>query len=158
MHDHWPDAKTFTDTAMKIGFFCGYDAAGNLYLDGKRATALFNSPNCPTAPKPWSILTANQTIKMPGQVQWDGKHVAIGDTSLSPSVVYQFSVSGKKATKTGATTLAGTRSVRQFWIDGDRIVGPDYGVDVGIWAYPAGGAATKKIAILGYGATVTAAP
>lgn len=157
-HNHWRDAKTFTDTAMKNGYFCGYDAKGNLYLDGKKSDGTFQLAELPYGAKALVDLTIDQAIKMPGQVQWDGKHVAVGDTSLSPSVVYQFSVSGKKATKTGATTLGGTRSVRQFWIDGDRIVGPDYGVDVGIWAYPGGGTPTKKIAILGYGAAVTAAP
>ncbi len=158
VHHHWRDARLFTDKTMRTGYFCGYDAEGNLYLDGKSSTGGFRLAELPHGGKALVDLTEDQTIKMPGQVQWDGKYVAIGDTSLSPSVVYQFSVSGHEAKKTGATTLAGTRSVRQFWIDGDRIVGPDYGVDVGIWAYPAGGNAMQKISIPGYGASVGAAP
>ena len=156
-HNHWRDAKIFTDRTMQTGYFCGYDAKGDLYLDGKSSDGSFRLAELPAGGKALVDLAVSQTIKMPGQVQWDGKYVAIGDTSLSPSVVYQFAVSGKKASKTGSTTLGGTKSVRQFWIDGDRIVGPDYGAFVGVWAYPDGGTATKKISVPGYGAAVSAA-
>ncbi len=89
-------------------------------------------------------ITLNQSIGSPGGVQWDGKHVAVGDQSTN--VVYQFDVSGKKGTKTGSTPLTGAAEVVQFWIAGSKLIGPDAGAgDAGIWKYPAGGAALKTI-------------
>jgi hypothetical protein len=72
--------------------------------------------------------------------------------------VYQLSVSGSTANPVGATTLNGTTSVRQFWIDGARLIGPDYDAPVGLWKYPAGGSAIKTLSNThGYGAAVSAA-
>ncbi|MBV9333286.1 MAG: hypothetical protein JO146_04710, partial [Candidatus Eremiobacteraeota bacterium] len=52
--------------------------------------------------------------------------------------------------------LAGTKSVRQFWIEGSQIVGPDFDAAVGIWKYPAGGNPVQTITgVRGYGAAVS---
>jgi hypothetical protein len=89
-------------------------------------------------------------------VQWDGAYLAIGDTGVTPSVIDRFSIKKGKATKIGSTRLDGTTSVRQFWIDGSRVIGPDFDAPVGFWKYPAGGSATKSITTVhGYGAAVS---
>jgi hypothetical protein len=154
---HWRDAKVFTDSKMATGEFCGYDAQGNLFLDGLGSDGSFRLAELPYLGKALIDISVSQTIKVPGQVQWDGKYVAIGDAGVVPSVVYQFSVKSKKATKAGSTSLTGSKSVRQFWIDGSTLIGPDYDADVGVWAYPAGGSPTKKYSVPGYGATISLA-
>jgi hypothetical protein len=89
-------------------------------------------------------------------VQWDGSNLAVGDSAATPSVIYQLSVSGSTATSVGTTTLDGTKSVRQFWIQGSQVVGPDFGAAVGIWKYPDGGKAITTITgVRGYGAAVS---
>ncbi len=103
-------------------------------------------------------LSVNQSIVGPGQVQWDGSTLAIGDTGVTPSVIYEFSVSGSTATRVGSTTLDQTKSVRQFWIDGSRVIGPDFDAAVGVWNYPGGGSAVKQIgAVRGYGSAISPA-
>lgn len=156
-HNRWRDAKLFTDKTMATGYFCAYDAQGNLFVDGRSSSGEFQLAELPKGGKALIDLAVSQKIAIPGQVQWDGTHLAIGDAGATPSVVYQFSIDAKKAAKTGTTTLGGSTSVTQFWIDGGQIIGPDNGADVGIWAYPAGGSPTKKISVAGYGAAVSAA-
>lgn len=155
--NRWRDAKVFTDKTMATGYFCGYDAQGNLFVDGRSSSGDFHLAELPHLGKALVDIAVSQTIKLPGQVQWDGTHLAVGDTGVTPSLVYQFSIVKSKASKTGTTTLSGSTSVRQFWIAGDKIIGPDNGADVKIWAYPAGGSPTKTISVAGYGAAVSAA-
>ena len=92
-------------------------------------------------------------------MQWDGTYVAVGDAAASPSVLYQFSISGGAGTEAGSTTLGNTTTVRQFWIQGGTIVAPDLGGhDVGLFNYPAGGSPGNTIAgVSAYGATVSLA-
>jgi hypothetical protein len=98
----------------------------------------------------------SQTIESPGQVQWDGKHIAIGDAGISPAKIYRFAIRGSTAKEVGATTLDGTHSVRQSWIAGSTVVGPDFAKNVGFWNYPGGGSATKLLKrVHGYGAALS---
>lgn len=154
--NRWRDQRDYTDKAMRVGYFCGYDARGNLFVDGLSAKndGSFRLAELPHRATALVDLAVKQPIAMPGQVQWDGSYVAVGDSGVKPSVVYQFSVNGSSATMVGTTTLDGTMSVRQFWIDGASIVGPDFGKNVGVWNYPQGGTRTKTIAVPGFGAAV----
>jgi len=156
-HNHWRDQHDFTDTAMRVGYFCGYDARGNLFVDGlsTKRNGSFRLAELPHRATALVDVAVKQQIAMPGQVQWDGRHIAIGDSGVKPSVVYQFSIGGSGAKMVGATTLDGTTSVRQFWIDGTSIIGPDFGKNVGVWNYPQGGARTKTIDVTGFGAAVS---
>jgi hypothetical protein len=157
-HNVWRDAKRYSDSAILIADFCGYDAAGNLFVDGvsKKNGGSFRLAELPYRGNALVNITVSQSVKAPGQVQWDGNDVAVGDTGVSPSVVYQLAVSGSSATEIGSTTLGGTTSVRQFWIQAKDLIGPDYDVQVGFWSYPSGGSPTKTLTGLhGYGAAVS---
>lgn len=152
----WRDPIEFGDSAMHDVAFCGYDAKGNLFVDGLDKSNKFRLDELVRAAKSLTNVTVSQAIESPGQVQWDGKHVAIGDAGISPAKIYQFAIRGGTATKVGATTLDGTRSVRQSWIAGSTIIGPDFGKNVGFWNYPAGGSATKLLnRVHGYGAALS---
>jgi hypothetical protein len=144
---------------MSVAHFCGYDAAGNLFIDGasKAKGGTFRLAELPRRAKALVNLTISQSISVAGQVQWDGKHIVVGDAGVSPSLVYRFSVSGRSATEVGATTLGDSTSVRQFWIQSKNLIGPDFASHVGFWRYPAGGSPTKTIGdVHGYGAAVSA--
>lgn len=158
-HDRWRSARLYGDSSMKRGYFCGYDERGDLFVDGfaGRRTESFRLSELAHGGSTLLDLTVSQRIHDPGQVQWDGNHVAVGDAGRMPAVVYRFSISASKATEVGKTTLGGTTSVRQFWIDGDQIIGPNYETDVGFWKYPAGGLPVRSISIPGYGAAVSKA-
>lgn len=156
----WLDPKEYADSSLRSVAFCGYDAHGNLYVDGldKTKGGTFRLDELPRHATALVNVKVRQKIVGPGQVQWDGSALAIGDTGVTPSVIYQFSVSGSSASRTGSTTLDASMSVRQFWIDGARVIGPDFDSAVGVWAYPAGGSPVNQIKSLhGYGAAISPA-
>ncbi|MGB6518831.1 MAG: hypothetical protein WBE79_10055 [Candidatus Cybelea sp.] len=135
----------FTDPNIARTFFCGYDDAGNLFVNGAGFASPFAFAELPSGNPSFRDIKLDQPIQSPGGVQWDGKHVAVMDT-LS-SVIYQFSIKGNKGTEVGSTPLVGGANVLQFWIEGSRVVGPQAsGADVGIWSYPSGGAVKATIA------------
>lgn len=159
-HGKWLDPKEYADASIRSVAFCGYDAQGDLFVDGldKAKGGTFRLAELPHHGTALMNLSLKQSIVGAGQVQWDGSAVAVGDTGVTPSVIYRFAVSGKSAKRVGSTTLDGTKSVRQFWIDGMRVIGPDYDADVGVWNYPSGGSAVKLIrSVAGYGATISLA-
>ena len=152
----WRDPKTYADAAMKKVAFCGFDAKGNLFIDGIGKDDSFHLAELPRNGTALVDIAVDASIARPGQVQWDGNYLAVGDSGVTPSVIYQFSVSGSTATTVGTTTLGGTKSVRQFWIDGSQVIGPDFDAAVGIWKYPDGGKPLTTItSVRGYGAAVS---
>jgi hypothetical protein len=152
----WRDPKTYADAAMKKVAFCGFDAMGNLFIDGTGKNGAFHLAELPRNGTALVDIAVDASIAGPGQVQWDGNYLAVGDTRAKPSVIYQLSVTGSTAQTVGTTTLDGTKSVRQFWIDGSQVVGPDFDAAVGIWKYPDGGKPLTTItSVRGYGAAVS---
>ena len=125
--------------------YCGYDANGNLFLVGYTKNLQILFAELPAGSTQFTGITLNQAINEPGNLEWDGKYMAIGDSSTN--VIYQFSMNGSTGTEVGSTTLGGVNYyLTQFWIVGSKVVGAA-AVDkkVGIWKYPAGGAAVKLI-------------
>lgn len=155
-HGDWRDPKTYADATITSVAFCGFDATGNLFVDGAGKDGAFHLAELPRGGTALVEIAVSAPIVGPGQVQWDGTNLAVGDSKATPAVIYQLSVSGSTASTVGSTTLAGTKSVRQFWIDGSRVIGPDFDAAVGIWKYPAGGNPVKTItSVRGYGAAVS---
>ena len=138
--------------------FCGYDGAGNLYLDAVTFASTIAFAELPKGTTSFRNIKLDQPIQDPAGVQWDGKHIAVGDATTS--VIYQFTIKGKKGTEVGSTPLIGGATVGQFWIQGSQVVGPELnGADAGIWNYPRGGPVKKTITgfNLPTGATISAA-
>ena len=137
--------KNYTDPQMIADYFCGYDASGNLFVDGTRpATFAFVFAELPKGGKSLQNVTLNQTIGGPGGVQWDGKYVAIADQEAP--VIYQFTVTGSTGTEAGQTQTQGSSDVVQFFIEGKTVVGPNAtSGQVMYWPYPAGGVQKKII-------------
>jgi hypothetical protein len=162
----WGFARSYKLQSMSSSAFCGYDNHGDLFVDGKNSSDAFVLAELSKDRKTFATISVSQTIEAPGQVQWDGKHMAIGDTGVSPLVIYQFDVSGSIATKVGSTTLGGSTMVEQFWIQRGNVIAPDpkrsCGSQTGcvaIYRYPAGGSAVKTIELgNAFGATVSLAP
>lgn len=138
-------AKLYADPDIFNPRYCGYDANGNLYVDGYSKTLAILFAELPAHSSQFNAVTLNQVIDEPGNLQWDGRYLAIGDSSTN--VIYQFSMNGSSGTEAGATTLQGVAyGLTQFWVTGSTVVGAA-AVDhaVGIWKYPEGGAAIKTI-------------
>jgi len=137
--------KKYTDPQIIADYFCGYDASGNLFVDGTApATFGFAFAELPKGGKSLQNITLNETIGGPGGVQWDGKYVAIADQEAP--VIYQFTVTGSTGTEVGQTQTQGSSDVVQFFIHGNTVVGPNAtSGQVMYWPYPAGGAQKKII-------------
>lgn len=155
----WGSPVRYEYSGMATGAYCGYDAAGDLFVDGVDAQGAFTMAELRPGVKRLAGLKIDQTLKAPGQIQWDGSALAIEDAGVTPSVVYQFSVGTGALTKTGSTTLLHSKSIRQFWIGGSTLIGPDPLRDqIGFWNYPNGGSpATTISAVHAYGAVVSPA-
>lgn len=139
-------AQYFVGDAENV-YFCGYDNAGNLFVDA------YEGPSGPTVlgelvkgASSIELLTVDRPIYFPGGVQWDGKHIAVGDQEAGnkfASSVHQLTVKGSNATVVGTTRLQGVNDGVQFWIQGKTIVVPNYALgapnDARVFSYPAGG-------------------
>lgn len=123
-----------------------YDGKGDLFVDG---SVYGSSPNFAlielnAGRSQFRSLNLSQRVEAPGGVQWDGRHVALGD--ILANVIYQFTVHGKKAKAVGSTTLRGGEEVPEFWIEGSNVIGPNNsGTTAMIWRYPAGGDPVRTI-------------
>ncbi|HZY97481.1 MAG TPA: hypothetical protein VFE35_10285 [Candidatus Cybelea sp.] len=132
--------EVYVDKAIAHFYYCGYDAKGNLYVDGTNHAGRFIFARLILESKQWRTITLSQRIQIPGGVQWDGEYMAVGDAGLSPSVIYRFQIRGDSGTKVGSAVLLKSIAVQQFFIDGDVVIGPDKGAgNVGLWRYPQGG-------------------
>lgn len=150
-------------------FFCGYDPEGNLYVDGTNgATSQAELAELPQGSTSFTNITLDKNVgAYPLGVQWDGKYVALQGSTRA---LYRIRVHGSTGSVVQTTLFKGDRSdlVAEFWIAGRTILIP-YGNGrrvvrkVGVWAYPAGGEATKSIdaprrAAELFGTTVSVAP
>ncbi len=155
--------KTYTDSNIVNYRFCGYDTKGNLFVDGANGSSAFVLAELPKGGSTFTNIPIEQTIEWPGGVQWDGKHVAVGDSDTV--TVYQINpASGKVA---GSTKLDGANYVNEFWIDGSvatrkdarkaRVIAPSQDAgSLALYKYPAGGTALWSISVQEpFGATVS---
>ena len=137
--------RHYADPSIYQMLLCGYDAAGNLFVDGLTQSYGGVVAELRHGGAKLRDVALDRSIYNPGGVQWDGKHVAIGDQSSN--TIYQFRIKNGKAKTASSTKLGGASLVFQFWIDGNKVIGPDAGAaDVGIWKYPQGGSPVKTIA------------
>jgi hypothetical protein len=157
----YKDAKgtptTYTCSALDKYYFVGYDGSGDVYVDGEATLSDGGFALCglKSGGTSLSTISLNQSIEFPGQVQWDGKYVAVGDQD--EAAIYQFTISGTSGTKEGETSLEDSDDCVQVWIAGSTVICPDAGdADAKLYAYPAGGSPTLTISGLSepIGATV----
>ena len=136
---------TYIDPGLYLVFSLGYDNQGNLFIDGEsQVGGSFVFAELPKGSSTFTNITLNKTIGTPGTVQWDGKHVTVGDAKAG--VICQVKVSGSSATVVGTTTLTDSDGVFQSFIDGKRVVNPNvYSANAMFWSYPAGGSPVKTL-------------
>jgi hypothetical protein len=131
--------------AIYAYYFVGYDNQGNLFFDGTDSkpgtNGKFKYAELPLgSSKAKPITLSGGSVSFPGNVQWDGREMTVGDQSNA--VIYQ--TSGGRIT--GSTPLTGSSDVVQFFIEGKTVVGPDAGnASVEFFHYPAGGSAYETL-------------
>jgi hypothetical protein len=129
-------------TPLSLADYVGYDGSGNLFAIGAKGFnyALAELPKGET--KFWD-MTMDQKIAFPGNIQWDGKYLAVDDLPLHGhhTVIYQFSCSRTTCKEEGRTPLMmGGGDCTDGWIDQAIFVCNDL-----VWHYPAGGRPFKAL-------------
>lgn len=132
--------------------FVGYDNKGNLFVDGTEYSGGFDFAELAKHKrtfKPVTLSGMKVRLGVPGNIRFDGKHVAVGDQyyqQQQTSAIYQTTGAGGKIV--GVTPLLGSVDVSGFTITKGVVIGPDSGSglpSVGLWRYPAGGPPTKTL-------------
>ena len=137
----------YTDPSFAKYFYCAYDESGNLYVDGQAPSSYaFQLAELPKGKSSFTDVTLNQGIGFPGNVQWVGGNLVVGDKDVS--AVYEFIIAGSSGKLVGTTELKGTKYVDFSWVHGSRIVIANGGgtkQSAMIFDFPAGGKAIKII-------------
>ncbi len=134
---------TEMSTPLSSEYFDGYDNDGNLFFDGFNASDSFELVELPKGSSMFQPITTSNTVKFPGSVQWDGTYLTVVDQRAD--AMYQYTVSGTKATLKGTVSLSGANDCAQTWIGTGVVFCADAGYgDGSVFKYPAGG---KPIAV-----------
>jgi hypothetical protein len=139
--------KYYTDPNIYYMYFCGYDDQGNLFVDGRDTSGNFRFAELPKDGNAFTDITIGATIYFPGNVRWDGRHVAVGDQQYQnrvASAIYRVvRGSGQVA---GTMSFDGAQDVVGFWVEAWFVIGPDANLNVvGLYQYPKGGAPSDKV-------------
>lgn len=145
------DAKGIPKTyhgSLISAYYCAYDSNGNLFVDGYKSyssNAIYQLVELPHHKSSLENITLNQRLITPTGVQWDGTYVVVGDGDPEHHAVYRVEVSGTQGVIEQEIPLPNA-DPEGFWIDGSRLINPDYFTDeVQYFKYPAAGSATKVI-------------
>jgi hypothetical protein len=129
---------TFIKTPLAREYFDGYDNQGNLFFDGFTPSSNFQLEELPKGSNKVQTITTSNSVEFPGSVQWDGKFVTVFDQLANK--MYQYTISGTKATLQGTVSFSGSSDCAQTWIAKGVVYCGDAGNDNGsVFSYPAGG-------------------
>lgn len=149
------EPKTYQDTsALELPYWCAYDNAGNLFIDGDYIKSGFKFVFV-EMPKGSSgtfrTLSLAYPPGSPGGVQWDGKYITLGSATSQNGLIFQLTVSGSTVTVVNTTMLDGFNRMPTYWVLnsgntkgrlGNPVIATS-GADIGVFHYPKGGSATK---------------
>ena len=131
--------------------YCGYDNTGDLFVNGFANQAVALS-ELPAGSSSFNKCSIDQQVGIPGQMQWDGSYMTWqSNNEQGAETVSRLAISGSQVSIVGATHLKGIKlQPHQSWIYNGVVMVPfaQHGAksnEIGIWAYPKGGKATKLI-------------
>ena len=139
---------------------CDYDDKGDLFVNGvtKKAPARAAVIELPAKSGTLAKLKLPDIseAKIPGDVRWDGKALALGD---GVNTIFRLEINGTKAKEVGIVQLYGGADVESIWIADGDIVGANFlNRSVMIWSYPGGGQPLKVLTSVGRGDGVAVSP
>ncbi|HEY1866846.1 MAG TPA: hypothetical protein VGG70_01025 [Candidatus Cybelea sp.] len=130
---------TAYSTRLDEEFFDGYDNQGNLFADGFTGNRSgFGLVELPHGSSKFEAITTSNSVQFPGSVQWDGTYVTVFDQIAN--ALYQYTISGTKATLKNTVQLSGSSDCAQTWLVKGLLYCGDAGNNNGeVFKYPAGG-------------------
>lgn len=140
--------------------FCSYDDKGNLFVDGTGSGSNAEFGELPKGGSTLMNVNLSRNVHCCGQVQWDGRYVAIDDQQAG--AIYRLKVSGSTATIVGTTRLQQwTDGSAQSWIQNNVVISANGSgaTEIASWRYPHGGNPTTNIPVPAavFGVTVSLA-
>jgi hypothetical protein len=126
------------NTPLAKEYFDGYDPSGDLFADGLVSSYNFGLVELPKGSSKFVTITTSNSPEFPGSVQWDGTYLTVFDQVAN--AMYQYTVSGTKATLQHTISFTGSSDCAQTWIVKGLVYCGDAGNNVGeVFKYPAGG-------------------
>lgn len=148
--------RTYQAYASKHNYFCAYDNAGNLFVEGGSASAsgdFIAIQELLKGGRGFGPVTLQNIPAYPTGMQWAGTYLAVGTGTLAgPSsgdtYIYHMQITQYVAKTIGTTQLIENGPTANFFIDGSTIIVSDGQVQpsVDLFPYPAGGARAKALA------------
>ncbi len=139
--------------------FCGYDNAGNLFLDGYGSSGAEMAELREGGNSISYISLENQNIGgNPWEVQWDGQYITVEGLSRTAATINRLQISGSTAEIVRQTKFKRlTPANKGSWIQGSTVFLPWSNAHprIGIWPYPVEGKATKVFTNEDFGGTVS---
>jgi hypothetical protein len=135
-------------------YFCAYDNAGDLFVEGNSPAGsggFFALDELPKGSRYFGSVTLQDITAYPNGLQWVGNYLAMGTGTLpGPSsgdtYIYHVQISHFVARTIGTTQLVENGLTGNFFVEGSTIVVSDVAKPkVGFFTYPAGGAPTKSL-------------
>jgi hypothetical protein len=133
----------------------GYDARGDLFVDGTTRQGHFKLVELASHGKSFTTIALGKHVPFPVGVQWLKDYLAIGAAAsgnASDSAVLQVKVAKGNGSIVGQSKLAGT--IGAFFVHGSTLVASE-DATLDFFSYPAGGSPTKTIDGLDYPLGVT---
>jgi hypothetical protein len=160
--------KTYEAYASAHDYFCAYDNAGDLFVEGSSPAASggnFAIEELPKGGRGFGPVALQNIPAYPNGLQWAGTYLAVGTGTLAgPSsgdtYIYHMQISQFIAKTIGTTQLQGDGPTANFFIDGSTIIvsGGETQPRLGFFPYPQGGSPTKTLKETSpYGVVVSAA-
>jgi len=148
----WGKPRIIADPQITIEAACGFDASGNLYIDGYNGSLQFAFAELPAGARSFVNVTLPNKIKTYGAIRWDGSSLSLAD--YVAGVIYRINVVGSSATIRGETRLEGSDGIAAYSFDRSNnarvAIVPNFNtVTVGTWAYPNGGPPLESLQIFG---------
>ena len=111
---------------ISSAFFCGYDASGDLFVDGTRegSSSGFGIAELRSGETSFRAIKLSHKIHRPGAVQWDGEYITVADAGANQATIYRLRLSGSKASVVGAVHVKGAHRLGQSLILGSNVVVP----------------------------------
>ena len=122
--------------------FGGYDAKGDLFVDGINGQN-YGFAELPKGASDFIVLSISDSVGRPGAVQWDGKYITYENTEHYVTIS-QLTVTGSSAAIAGTTRFSIPHSSANSWIYKAKVLMPynnrgEFAKTVGLFAYPKGG-------------------
>jgi hypothetical protein len=149
----WNLPRMFAIPGISFG---GYDNRDNLFVDGRTSGGTSFFMELPKGGSKFKNITLNKSFGTPGNIEWDGRFLAIGDHR--DTLIHRFVITGTRGRQVGSVKLEGPSEAEQFWIQGSTVIAPAFEKSwiAGFWRYPGGRIGYKTIPeSSAYGATVS---